>query len=212
MKIRWLGLGSVLIISEKGGRIITDPFHPDENIPFSPITEQADIVTISHGHFAHSYVFDIKGNPCFRIWKGPGSVVMEGFRLKAVDSFHSGSRGNIRIILIDVDGIRVCHLGDLGYVLSDTQLRELGEIDLLLIPLHSSDVSMTLNDAAAVADRICRQIVPRLIIPLHHFVVDDLPSFVHGKENFVILDTNEVEFTKETVPTQTKILALKLPC
>jgi len=209
MKIKWLGLGCYLITSDNGTRIITDPFLVDENIPFEKVTEHADVITISHGHGAHSYVFNIGGIP--QIYSGTAPTEIRGIKFKGVMTRHSGYKGEVIIICIEVDGIRICHCGDLGQRLSDPQIERIGEVDIFLSMLHSSDETHSIQDACDLAAEIGNQLNPKVIIPMQRFVVDDLDEFINGKENVTLLDTNEMEFHKESLPSVTQIIAFKVP-
>ena len=122
MKIKWLGHSSFLITSEKGQRIITDPYSVIQGISYSPINETADIVTVSHGHGDHNNARAIKGNPS--IINDMGVKKITGIEIKGVAGHHDEAKGSKRgsnlIFCFAVDGINVCHLGDLGHLLSET--------------------------------------------------------------------------------------------
>ena len=70
MKIKWLGVACFLITSNKGLKIITDPYRSDLNIKHAPVKEYADIVTVSHEHGDHNHTRDIQGEP--EIIRGTG--------------------------------------------------------------------------------------------------------------------------------------------
>lgn len=209
MEIKWLGLGCFLIISENGTKIITDPFPSDENIPFDVFTDSADIVTISHGHFAHSYIYYMAGVP--QLYTGPDPAEIKGIKFSGVPTYHSGHKGKAMIISSEVDGIRICHTGDLGQKLSQQQLASIGKVDILLSMIHSSDETHTIQDACDLATEISRQLNPKVIIPMHRFVVDDLDNFIKGKKNVKRVDGSEIEFYKDTLPSETCIVAFKAP-
>lgn len=121
MKIKWLGHASFLVTSEEGKKIITDPYSIAGGISYSPINESADIVTISHDHRDHNNDEAVAGNP--QVIREEGIRKVKGIEFKGIPSYHDVARGSQRgnniIFCFTVDGINVCHLGDLGHLLND---------------------------------------------------------------------------------------------
>jgi L-ascorbate metabolism protein UlaG (beta-lactamase superfamily) len=209
MKVKYLGHSCFLITSDDGTRIITDPYNTSEDLTYGEIRESADIVTVSHDHFDHNNVAAVRGNP---------DVVRRSAKVKGIDftgipSYHDEAGGTMRgsntIIRFAVDGVRVCHLGDLGHQLSDEQLAGLGEVDILLVPVGGC---FTI-DAQAAAE-VCNRIKPKVIIPMHFRTDKSLPElasvedFIHGKDNVDRLGTSEMEFKSGALPTGTRIIVL----
>jgi len=210
MKIKWLGHASFMITSEAGTKIITDPYVTTENLNYGEIKESADIVTVSHEHGDHSNVSAVQGSP--EVVKGTAKV--KGIEFKGIPTYHDDakgkSRGNNTILCFEMDGIRVCHLGDLGHPLSDKQIAELGSVDILLIPVGGF---YTID--AKVAGQVCDKLKPKVIIPMHFrndkcaFPIAGVDEFLQGKEGVSRLDTSEVEFKQGELPATTKIVVLK---
>ncbi len=210
MKIRWLGHASFMITSETGIKIITDPYVTTENLNYGEIKESADIVTVSHEHGDHSNVSAVRGNP--EVVRGTAKV--KGIGFKGIPTYHDDaggkSRGNNTILCFEVDGIRVCHLGDLGHPLSDKQIAELGSVDILLIPVGGF---YTID--AKVASQLCDRLKPKVIIPMHFkndkcaFPIAGVDEFLQGKEGVSRLDVSEVEFKQGELPATTKTVVLK---
>lgn len=210
MKIKWLGHASFLITSDTGTRIITDPYTTTDTLRYGEINEPADIVTVSHDHADHSNVAAVSGNP---------EVVREttgikGIKFNGIPTYHDDAagakRGNNTIFCFEVDGVKVCHLGDLGHQLSDKQIAELGKVDILLIPVGGFYTVDT-----AVAGKICDHIKPNAIIPMHFqnskcdFPIAGVDKFLQGRENVNQLNTSEVEFKAGELPSKTEIIVLK---
>lgn len=212
MKIKWLGHAAFLIASDANIRIITDPYQSGGGIKYSPITEEADYVTISHEHSDHNYTDSIRGNPV--IIRGVGTHQKEHFTFKGFASFHDDRNGGLRgentIFCFDIDDIKICHLGDLGHLLSENKIKEIGEVDVLLIP-----VGGTYTIDANQATEFCKKINPKIIIPMHFktpkldFPITDVRPFIYGKENVRELNSSEFETTKEGLPVTTEIIVLK---
>jgi len=209
MKIKWLGLASFLITSDSGTRIITDPYETGGDLSYGEIRESADIVTVSHEHFDHNNVAAVQGNP--QILRKMGEAEVKGIRFKGVGSLHDDvggkERGKNTIFWFDVDGVKVCHLGDLGHQLSDEQVSEIGSVDVLLVPVGGI---FTID--ANVATRLCDRLKPKMIIPMHfrdgkcRFPIAGVDEFLRGKENVSRLDTSEIELRSEELPSVTQIV------
>ncbi len=210
MKIKWLGHASFMITSETGTKIITDPYVTTENLNYGEIKESADIVTVSHEHTDHSNVSAVRGSP--EVVRGTARA--EGIEFKGIPTYHDNTEGKQRgkntIFCFEVDGIRVCHLGDLGHPLSDEQVAELASVDILLIPVGGF---FTID--AKVAGQLCDRLKPKVIIPMHFrndkctFPLAGVDEFLQGKEGVSRLDTSEVEFKQGELPATTKIVVLK---
>ncbi len=210
MKIKWLGHACFMITSDAGIKIITDPYAPSENLNYGEIKESADIVTVSHGHFDHNNVAAVKGNP--EVVRETAKV--KGIEFKSIPTYHDntgGKRGgNNAVICFEVDGMRVCHLGDLGHPLSDKQTTELGKVDILLIPVGGN---YTID--AKVASQICNKLTPKVVIPMHYktdkctLPVADVNEFLQGKKGVSRLNVSEVEFKQGELPASTQIIVLK---
>ncbi len=212
MKIRWLGHASFMISSDTGTSTITDPYTTGGRLSYGEIRETADIVTVSHGHGDHNNARAVRGNPA--LVNRAGTTEAKGIKFKGIPTYHDeaggSARGNNIIFCFEVDGIRVCHLGDLGHQLDAQQIAELGQIDILLIPVGGY---YTID--AKVASQIADKLAPRVIIPMHFKTAKcDLPitgvdEFLQGKRDVTWLDTSEAEFKAEQLPASTQIIVLK---
>ena len=210
MKIKWLGHSSFLITSDAGTKIITDPYGTDDRLLYGEIKESADIVTMSHDHRDHGNVAAVGGNP--EVVRG--TTEAKGIKFKGISTHHDDTggskRGSNTILCFDVDGVKVCHVGDLGHPLSQEQLNELGKIDVLLIPVGGN---FTID--ATAASKLCDQLKPGVIIPMHfknvkcNFPIAEVDEFLKGKSNVTRLDASEVEFQAGKLPANTQITVLK---
>src|SRR4030042_2055382 len=116
MKVKLLGHASFLISSETGVKIITDPYPQGSGLSYAPVNETADIVTVSHDHFDHNNISSVPGTP--EVITGNGIKNVKGIQFKGMATHHDQSQGKERgantIFCFSVDGIKLCHLGDLG--------------------------------------------------------------------------------------------------
>ena len=212
MNIKWLGHASFLITSDTGTKIITDPYVTGGDLSYGEIKESADIVTVSHDHADHSNVAAVQGNP--KVVRGPVTVEIKGIEFKGIPTYHDDAggrqRGRNTIFCFEVDGIRVCHLGDLGHQLGDSQLAELDEIDVLLIPVGGF---YTID--AKLAGQLCNRLKPKVVIPMHYkndrcaFPIAGVEEFLRGKKEVSRLDASQVEFKPGELPPRTQIVVLK---
>lgn len=181
MTISWYG-HSCFKITNQGGHltIITDPF--DKGIGLAPPRASADIVVVTHEHYDHNNISVVSGQPF--IINGPGEYEVKGVNIFGLVGYHDQQEGLERgldtIYLIEIDGLRICHLGDIGQPrLTDEQLEKLGEVDILLIP-----VGGVYTIGAKEAVEIAEQLEPSLIIPMHYKIpglkieLDSLDKFL----------------------------------
>jgi len=163
MDINWLG-HSCFRIRGRQATIITDPYSPDYG--YSLGKPNARIITVSHDHPGHSYVQGIGGDPQ-RVVRGPGEYEISGVLIIGIATFHDGERGTHRgrntVYLMQVDDIAICHLGDLGHVLTADQVEEVENVDVLMVPVGG----VSTIDAAAAAQTV-RQLEPKLVLPMHY--------------------------------------------
>jgi L-ascorbate metabolism protein UlaG (beta-lactamase superfamily) len=210
MRIKYLGHSSFVITAGTGTRIITDPYTTDADLTYGEIRESADIVTVSHDHLDHNNVATVRGNP--QVVRD--SAKINGIEFKGIPSYHDDAGGVKRsgniIFCFEVDGVRVCHLGDLGHRLSDKQVADLGKVDILLVPVGGY---FTID--ANTATEVCNQIKPKVIIPMHwnyKWSISEVASvdeFLRGKTSVNRLDSSEVEFKQGELPASTKIIVLR---
>jgi L-ascorbate metabolism protein UlaG (beta-lactamase superfamily) len=166
MEITWLG-HSCFKIKGKKVTIITDPY--DDSIGYTLGDQKADIVTLSHSHRGHCFAKGISGSP--RILSGPGEYDVSGVLITGIKTFHDAVKGEERgkniIYLIDIEDVRICHLGDLGHVLDAERASGLSEVDILMVPVGGVS-TIGASDAA----EITRLLDPKIVIPMHYKTED----------------------------------------
>jgi len=215
MKIKWYGHAAFLVTSDQGVKIITDPYESGAyggQLSYGKIKDQADIVLTSHDHADHNDTKSLPGSP--EIVKGSGSKTVKGISIKGISTYHDPSKGSERgantIFTFSIDGIDICHLGDLGHILSEKELAEIGSVDILLIPVGGY---FTID--AKEATRVAEQIKPKVLIPMHFktekcgFPITPVEDFLKGKSNPKRPKTSEVAFEKKTLPQQMEIVVLE---
>jgi len=196
MKLTWAGQScfqiSVSNSRDHAADVVIDPF--DESIGLKVPSFSADILLITHQHYDHNNVKAVKGTPF--IISGPGEYEVKEVFIKGISSFHDDSQGKERgqntIYTILAEGLKFCHLGDLGQKqLTDEQLEKIGNVDVLMIPVGGQ-----FTISSQEAQRIVSQIEPKIVIPMHYELpklkikLDNLDKFLKamGKNSIVPQD------------------------
>lgn len=182
MIITWLG-HSCFKIQDKtttdGLTLVTDPY--DSSIGMKLPNFEADMITISHDHKDHNNKTAFRGQPY--IIDSAGEYDVKGVLVEGIKAYHDEKNGKDRgdniIYHIEMDGIALCHLGDLGHVLDNKQLERLAGIDILFVPVGGK---YTLDAKKAV--EVISQIEPRIVIPMHYKTKDSKID-IEGVEKFV---------------------------
>ncbi len=162
MEIVWSG-HSCFTLRGKATTLVVDPCPPAA----SCITrwDRPQTVLVSHGHEGHSYTEEIPGEP--HVFCGPGEYEVGGAFITGLGTFHDAEQGAVRgrntVFVIELEGLRLCHLGDLGHSLSAPALREVGNVDILFVPVGNVT---TLRVAEALS--IVRSLQPRYVLPMHY--------------------------------------------
>ena len=163
MKIRWFGQACFLLTSSAGTRVLMDPF--GRGMGYEVPKVGAEIVAISHHHFDHDYTGAVVGE--FTVMDRPGSFEKAGIELLGIPTFHDKvqdkKRGPNVVYRVTIDGIAVCHCGDLGHALSPEQVEALGKVDVLLVPVGGRSAL----DASEAAE-LRRALSPAITIPMHY--------------------------------------------
>jgi L-ascorbate metabolism protein UlaG (beta-lactamase superfamily) len=215
MKIKWYGHAAFLITSNQGVKIITDPYESGAyggQLAYGKIKDQADIALTSHDHADHNDTKSLPGSP--QIVKERGTKSVKGISFKGIATYHDSSKGSERgvntIFTFSVDGIKVCHLGDLGHVLSEKEISEIGSVDILFIPVGGY---FTIDSKEAT--QVAGQIKPKVLIPMHFktekcgFPIAPVDDFLKGKTSVKRLKTSEAAFDQVSLPSKTEIVVLE---
>jgi len=208
MDITWLG-HACFRIRGKQATIITDPYAPD--LGYSLGKPTAHIVTVSHQHPGHSYSEGIGGQP--KLVEGPGEYEISGVLIIGIATFHDGERGTNKdkntVYLMEIDEVSVCHLGDLGHMLTAEQIEELGNVDVLLLPVGGVS---TIN--ASTAAEVVRRLEPKVVIPMHYQTpeinreLQPVDGFLKEMGIEQVSPQPKLSITKSNLPEHTQIFLL----
>lgn len=177
MQISWKGQACFSLVVQQAKeqvKLVIDPFAPSFTGLHLPRLE-ADIVLATHGHQDHNNIEGVKsaspsnkGEP-FAI-TGPGEYEIKGVAVQGITSFHDEKQGSERgqntLYVIEAEGMRLCHLGDIGQAeLTSEQISQIGNVDILFVP-----VGGVYTVEAKAAATIVHQIEPRLVVPMHYWL------------------------------------------
>lgn len=211
--IEWLGHSTFQITSSKGTRILTDP-HGAFDLPRP--TQTQHIVTASHPHGPHSSVHMATGNPVILHGLTPSgedwqkiATTIRDVSVYVVPAFHDKSQGMQRgknaIFVFRVDDICIAHLGDLGHTLTPQQLKLLGKIDILLVPIAGGMYTVTAEEAREVT----RQVNPKIAIPMHYWWEDAVQGYIQGMRKVRPLNASTLKIAKAQLPQSTEVVVLQ---
>ena len=219
--IRWHGQSFFEIESSKGTHVAIDP-HAIEAYGKTEVT--ADVVLISHEHNDHNQVEVLKNAGRAKVIHGlrvngkrlDWNPIDESFRdihIRSVGSYHDTTAGSERgkntIFVIEMDGLHIVHLGDLGHVLSENTVRKIGPVDVLMVPVGGI---YTINGSDA--KKVVEQLKPRqYVLPMHYGTKafdDVLPAdeFLDEQTNVKKLPTNKLVVATDFKPEQPVIVIL----
>ncbi|MGH2344580.1 MAG: MBL fold metallo-hydrolase [Chloroflexota bacterium] len=207
MEITFLG-HSCFRLRAKDVTLITDPYQAVPDRP--PLRLQGEIVTISHDHQGHNNVAAVGGSP--RVIQGPGEYEIRGALITGVAAFHdtvSGRKsGRNTIYVIQMEDVRLCHLGDLGHALSTEQIDEIGPVDVLFVPARGAILDMSRTS------EVISQIEPNIIVPMHFPSTDEeglasIAKFCHELGLRQIVPQPKLTVTKASVPQETQVIVLE---
>lgn len=192
MFITPLGHSCFLLEESTGTKVVTDPYSSDIGITLPSVS--ADVVTVSHPHYDHNNVAAVSGSPL--VIDKPGMFEVKGVQVFGLNTYHDEERGKKRgsnvIFNIRMDGVNVCHLGDVGHGPSPMMIEAIGPVDILLIP-----VGGTYTIDAEIAKEYVDRLMPSVIIPMH-YKAEDINLDIDGVDAFLdYFDKDDVEYVKD---------------
>ena len=181
MLIQHIGHAEFLLETENGMRIVTDPFGEGCGYPVRKL--KADAALVSHGHHDHNAVETLEGLKT-TVDRAGIFTPAPGIRVEALRSFHDEVRGSKRgetlLFLLETEGLRIVHLGDLGCMPETEQIRQLARPDILMIPVGGF-YTIDGKTARLIADKLR----PRVILPMHYKTAWNADWPISGPEEFL---------------------------
>jgi L-ascorbate metabolism protein UlaG (beta-lactamase superfamily) len=214
MDITYLGHASFRIRG-KVATVVTDPYDSSVVGLKFPKHIEANVVTVSHAHEDHNSVSQIEGSPY--IIDGPGEYEVKGVGVVGLSTFHDAEKGATRgkntVYRIEIDGVTIVHLGDLGHVLTADQVDALGGADVVMVPVGGV-YSLTPSQAVEVVN----EIEPAIVIPMH-YAREGLDQKAFGQLSPVSAFLKEIgkevtpqpklSLTKDKLPAEMQVVILE---
>ncbi|WP_427337845.1 MBL fold metallo-hydrolase [Caloranaerobacter sp. DY30410] len=211
MKVKYLGHACFKITTNKGIRIMTDPF--DETVGYEIPRDEVDIVTTSHDHFDHNYIKGPTGD--FEVVNKVGNFYVKDVPITGVATYHDKQQGSERgsnvVYIFTIGDLRVCHLGDLGHIPDSKQIEAIGKVDVLMIPVGGV-YTIDADEAKEVVDLIN----PKIVIPMHYktedlkFELGSLDKFTKYFDNVEKVNSQEIEINKDVISNaEKKVIVLR---
>ncbi len=211
MELTWYGHASFRL-KDRNITVVTDPYDKTLGLPLP--RPKADIVTVSHPAPHHNYIAGVKGD--FKVIDGPGEYEIGGVFITGVQmtptkkkNAHSEFDPNT-VFVFYMDEIAICHLGDLGAVPSQSQVEDMGSIEVLLVPVGGQNA---LN--AAQAAEVISLIEPQVVVPMHYHLpdltvkLDPVEKFLKEMGLAKADKVDSLKLTKSNLPEETQIVLLE---
>lgn len=208
MEIVWLG-HSCFRIRAREATVVTDPCPPSTGYTTGKPT--ADIITLSHSHDDHTYVKAVAGKPT--VIDSAGEYEISGAFLTAIPTYHDeergGERGKNLVFVIEMEGIKICHLGDLGHAPTADQAEDMTGADVLMIPVGGDS---TIDGAKAA--EIVPMLDARIIIPMHYKTpvakgkLEPADRFLKELQATAVQTQPKLSISYNTVPSDTQVVLL----
>jgi len=138
---------------------------------------------------------------------------VQGVEFRALPAFHDEERGRqrgkVQIFCFTLDGLRLCHLGDLGELLSPEQVSAIGALDVLLVPVGGH---FTIDPQQA--SRLVESLRPKIVIPMHYkvpkvnFPIRPVEDFLRLQKRVEQVRGSEIEVRPDTLPADTTVYVL----
>ena len=215
MKLQWLGHSSFRLEESTGTSVVTDPYHSYIGIEMPEVT--ADVVTVSHKHDDHAYVEAVKGNPM--IIDTVGYFDVKGIGILGISTNHDEVEGEKRgknlVYKYRIDGIDVCHMGDIGEECTPELAEAIGPVNILLIPVGGE---YTID--ADIAKDYVDKLMPDMVIPMHYRTrgvdldIDKVDAFLRHFEDEMIeeIEDDTIEITRSQFDDEyTRVVVFTLP-
>lgn len=208
MDITWLG-HSCFRIKGKEVTVITDPCHPSLGYSLSRL--QANIVTVSHSHPGHSYTQAVTGE--FKVIKGPGEYELKETFITGIATWHDADHGQKlgknTVYLLELDSITLCHLGDLGHLPDSELIEDMGDIDVLFLPVGGISTI-----GGSTAAEIVRRLTPKVAIPMHYKTpalkkeLEPVDKFLKEAGVKEKVSQPKLSVSRSNLPTSTQVIVL----
>ena len=210
MEINWYG-HSCFRLSERGmASVVTDPYD-SKVIGYESLKLKADIVTVSHDSPGHNHTSAVKGDP--RVISGPGEYEIGEVFITGIQTDGGGKKDSSEIkntlYVFDYYGLTIAHMGDMSRVPTQSEVEDLGPVNILLLPIGAGG---SLN--AAKAAELVSLLEPNIVIPMHYATeaskaeLEPLSKFIKEMGLAAYETVPFLKVTKSSLPEETKVYVL----
>lgn len=202
MRVRWHG-HSCFEFWDADNTVVVDP-HDGRSIGIKPPAVSADIVLMTHNHYDHNAVRVVRGRHEDFLGRNEQFSV-RGMNIEGLPTWHDAvggaERGPNTMYLFEMDGISVCHCGDLGCIPDDDTVERIREVDMLFVP-----VGETFTMPLPEVKRFLELVNPNVIVPMHYRVgglsipitpLDDFLDLI--PDEAVDYIGNEIDVTRDDI-------------
>jgi len=211
LQIRWHGHSCFEITNDV--TLVTDP-HDGKSVGIPAPTVSADIILVSHDHYDHNKVKSVEKDSSKIVTDARKRTILN-VQINGYESFHDEVHGEKRgsniIFKFISDDITFCHLGDLGHILDEKTIQQIGDIDILFIPIGGT---YTLD--AEEAWKTISALQPKITVPMH-YKIEGLSLPIAGNDTFLEKNThkilkvgNEIDIEKEEIPKEPEVWVFTL--
>ncbi len=211
LQIRWHGHSCFELTNDI--TLVTDP-HDGKSIGLPPPSVTGDIILVSHDHFDHNSVKTVEKEDS-KIVTDERKRTIYNVQINGYPSYHDESHGEKRgknvIYKFTYDGITFCHLGDLGHELDEKTIHQIGDVDILFIPIGG-----TYTIDADKAWNVVKKINPKITIPMHFKLeglslpISSIDPFLEKNSYKILKVGNEIDIEKDELPKEKEIWVFTL--
>lgn len=214
MKIEWLGHSAFKLTESTGTTLLTDPFDESMVGYAMEYAGDIDVVTVSHKHADHNNLKAVGGDPL--VINREGAFEVAGVHISSISTKHDDQNGKLRgnniVFKYRMDGVDICHLGDIGEPCNVDLIELIGSVDILLIPV-GGNYTIDAEQAKEYIDFL----MPDIVIPMHYkskgvtIDIDKVDNFLKlFDDNDIIYKDCSVEFDRtEFEGENTKVLVFE---
>jgi len=200
------------------GSVTNVMFDPFKGVGLREPRAKADIILCSHSHSDHNNIEAVRHEKSVVLEGFIGTRQVENVSIKGIATFHDdshgGKRGRNSVYVVGLDELTFCHLGDLGHLLSPSQIDEMGSIDVLFIPVggfYTIDPQQARN--------VMKSLRPKITVPMHYRLpgmsstfnaLSTIDDFIQIRDNVKRLDNSRFTISSGDVPGKPVIMVPKL--
>jgi len=211
LQIRWHGHSCFEITNDI--TLVTDP-HDGKSIGIPAPSVTGDVILVSHDHYDHNSVKSVEKEGS-KVVTDERKRNISDVEIRGVESFHDecdgAKRGKNIMYKFTMNGIKFCHLGDLGHELDDEAIQKIGDVDILFLPIGGT---FTVDDRQAW--NVINMIKPKIIVPMHYKIgglslpIAGIDPFLEKNKYKILKVGNEIDIEKEDLPSEPEIWTFTL--